>query len=108
FPRRQTGSGNRRPRRIVREILGVYPEAGRVRRSAGGEKMKGALIVLGGLLLIVLIFGGGLIRSRNELFSERGAINGAWSQVDVVLQRRNDLIPSLVETVKGFASRKNR
>jgi LemA protein len=34
---------------------------------------------------------------------ERESIKGAWSQVDVVLQRRADLIPNLVETVKGFA-----
>ena len=39
----------------------------------------------------------------NTLVGEREGINGAWSQVDVALQRRADLIPSLVETVKGFA-----
>jgi len=65
--------------------------------------MKGALIVLGVVLLLVLILGGSLMGSRNSLVSEREAINGAWSQVDVVLQRRADLIPNLVETVKGFA-----
>ena len=39
----------------------------------------------------------------NGLVTEREAINGAFSQVDVALQRRADLIPNLVETVKGFA-----
>src|SRR5579884_6585 len=66
--------------------------------------MKGALIVLVVLLLAALVIGGGLMSSRNDLVMEREAINGAWSQVDVALQRRNDLIPNLVETVKGFAS----
>src|ERR1700758_683005 len=65
--------------------------------------MKGALIVLGVLLVVVLIFGGSLMGSRNELVTERESINGAWSQVDVVLQRRADLVPNLVETVKGYA-----
>jgi LemA protein len=60
-------------------------------------------VVLGVLLLGALILGGGLMSSRNQLVTEREAINGAWSQVDVVLQRRNDMIPNLVETVKGFA-----
>src|SRR5689334_9250181 len=62
-----------------------------------------ALIVLGVVLLLALIIGGSLIGSRNELVQEREAINGAFSQVDVVLQRRNDLIPNLVATVQGFA-----
>ena len=38
---------------------------------------------------------------RNDLVTERESIKGAMSQVDTVLQRRNDLIPNLVETVKG-------
>jgi LemA protein len=42
--------------------------------------------------------------TRNDLVQQREAINGAWSQVDVDLQRRADLIPNLVSTVKGFAA----
>ena len=65
--------------------------------------MKVALIVLGVILLVGVMLGGSLMGARNELVTEREGIKGAWSQVDVVLERRGDLIPNLVETVKGFA-----
>src|ERR1051326_5104644 len=65
--------------------------------------MKGALIVIGIVVFLVLMVGVGMIGSRNTLITEREAVNAAWAQVDVVLQRRADLIPNLVETVKGYA-----
>jgi len=65
--------------------------------------MKVLLITLGAIVLIALMFGGSLMSSRNELVTEREAIKAAFTQVDVDLQRRLDLIPNLVETVKGFA-----
>ncbi|MEO8024930.1 MAG: LemA family protein [Bryobacteraceae bacterium] len=65
--------------------------------------MKASWIVVGVLVLVAVIFGFQLTGNRNELVQEREAITGAWSQVDVVLQRRADVIPNLVETVKGFA-----
>ncbi|HYL74909.1 MAG TPA: LemA family protein [Bryobacteraceae bacterium] len=65
--------------------------------------MKIALVVIGVLVLIGLLLIGVMIGARNTLVTEREAVNGAWSQVDVALQRRADLIPNLVETVKGFA-----
>src|SRR3984957_3282328 len=70
--------------------------------------MKGALIVLGVIVLLGVILGGALMGSRNELVTEREAVKGAWSQVDVVLQRRLDLIPNLVETVKGAAGHEEK
>ena len=50
-----------------------------------------------------LIIGGAYVSSRNEMVRKNEAIKQAWSQVDVVLQRRADLIPNLVATVKGYA-----
>jgi LemA protein len=66
--------------------------------------MKGVLIVLAVLVVIALIFGGSFIGRRNQMAIKKEAVNAAWAQVDVVLQRRADLIPNLVETVKGFAT----
>jgi len=66
--------------------------------------MKIALIVLAVLVVIALMLGSSFISRRNEMVVKREALNAAWAQVDVVLQRRADLIPNLVETVKGFAA----
>ena len=59
------------------------------------------LVVIVGL--IALIFFGQYVSMRNTLVSKNEAVKAAWSQVDIVLQRRADLIPNLVETVKGYA-----
>ena len=53
--------------------------------------------VIAVLLLIVAVIYNSLIRSRNR-------VDNAWSQIDVQLKRRYDLIPNLVETVKGYAA----
>jgi len=66
--------------------------------------MKKLLIVLGVLVVLVLIFGSMYVSARNQMVTKNEAINAAWSQVDVNLQRRADLIPNLVETVKGYAA----
>ncbi|MCL6546334.1 MAG: LemA family protein [Bryobacteraceae bacterium] len=65
--------------------------------------MRILLIILGVLLVLGLIFGVQARNTYNELVAQREAINGQWAQVDVALQRRADLIPNLVETVRGFA-----
>ncbi len=55
------------------------------------------------LVLIALIGFGQYVGVRNTLVTKDQAVKAAWSQVDIVLQRRADLIPNLVETVKGYA-----
>ncbi len=65
--------------------------------------MKAALIVIVVLALIALVVFGQYVGVRNTLVTKNEAVKAAWSQVDIVLQRRADLIPNLVETVKGYA-----
>ena len=65
--------------------------------------MKLALIVIVVLVLIALVLFGQYVGIRNTLVTKNEAVKAAWSQVDIVLQRRADLIPNLVETVKGYA-----
>ena len=65
--------------------------------------MKIGLIVVVILVVVALIFGSSYVGRRNQMATKREAVNAAWAQVDVVLQRRADLIPNLVQTVKGFA-----
>jgi len=66
--------------------------------------MKALLIVLAILVVLGLVVGGKIASVNNDLVTQREAIRGAWAQVDVALQRRADLIPNLVETVKGYAT----
>ena len=75
-----------------------------IRESHGVEdNMKIALGILVVLLVIALLLGSSFISRRNQMVVKRESVNAAWAQVDVVLQRRADLIPNLVETVKGIA-----
>ncbi len=66
--------------------------------------MKKGTIGLVAVGLIAFVFGGMYVSSRNQMVVKSEAVKSAWAQVDVVLQRRADLIPNLVETVKGFAA----
>jgi len=64
--------------------------------------MKG-FIVIAVIVVLLLVCFGSYISSKNQMVTKNEAVKAAWSQVDIVLQRRADLIPNLVETVKGFA-----
>jgi LemA protein len=66
--------------------------------------MKAGIVALIVLVLAAFLIGGSYVGRRNEMVRKNEAVKSQWSQVDVVLQRRADLIPNLVETVKGFAA----
>lgn len=65
--------------------------------------MKVAIVIAIVVLLFAFFLGSAYFTRRNQMVVKREAVNAAWAQVDVVLQRRADLIPNLVETVKGYA-----
>lgn len=64
----------------------------------------GALIVLGVLAVIVVVLGGIAVGMYNSLVRIRNHCEESWSDVETEMQRRYDLIPNLVNTVKGYAS----
>src|SRR5437764_15338137 len=68
-----------------------------------GKGLIAVIVIVVVVLLGVLIFFGQYVSVKNTLVTKNEAVKSAWSQVDVVLQRRADLIPNLVETVKGYA-----
>jgi LemA protein len=70
--------------------------------------MKAAIVVLVVILLLAFMLGSAYVGRRNQMVTKREVVNAAWAQVDVVLQRRADLIPNLVETVKGYAAQEQK
>ena len=66
--------------------------------------MKQVIAVVVALALVAMIVGGVYVGRRNQMVRLDEQVKSNWAQVDVVLQRRADLIPNLVETVKGFAA----
>ncbi len=61
------------------------------------------LIVVGILVLIIIALIAWFVGAYNGLVRFRNEVKNAWAQIDVQLKRRHDLIPNLVETVKGYA-----
>jgi LemA protein len=64
---------------------------------------KGLIVILILVVLAVVLFGQ-YIGIKNTLVTKNEDVKAKWSQVDIALQRRADLIPNLVETVKGYAT----
>ncbi len=60
------------------------------------------LAVVGVLILVVLMIFGSYVSAKNQMVAKDQTVKAAWSEVDVQLERRADLIPNLVSTVKGF------
>ncbi len=56
-----------------------------------------------GIIVVLVVIGGYFVGIYNGLVRRRNEKDNAWSQIDVQLKRRHDLIPNLVETVKGYA-----
>jgi LemA protein len=66
--------------------------------------MKWLAVVVLVLAVAAALLGSQFVGVRNQLVTDRESIQASWAQVDVALQRRADLVPNLVETVKGFAA----
>ena len=60
-----------------------------------------ALIVIAVIVVLAVLY---FIVKRNSIIAERNRVDEAWSGIDVQLKRRHDLVPNLVETVKGYAT----
>jgi LemA protein len=64
-----------------------------------------ALIVIAAILVIAVLY---YIAKRNSIIASRNRVDESWSGIDVQLKRRHDLVPNLVETVKGYAAHESQ
>jgi len=67
------------------------------------KSSKNTLIILGVVVLLILIMGGSCVGKYNYMVTQRETVKKQWAQVENQLKRRYDLIPNLVNTVKGYA-----
>ena len=64
-----------------------------------------ALIVIAVIVVLAVLY---FIVKRNSIIAERNRVDESWSGIDVQLKRRHDLVPNLVETVKGYATHESQ
>src|ERR671918_536379 len=67
--------------------------------------MTVVLIVIAALVILAVLY---FVLTRNSIIGSRNRVDEAWSGIDVQLKRRHDLVPNLVESVKGYATHEQR
>ena len=70
--------------------------------------MKALLVGVVVVVLVLLLVGGSYVSSKNQMVAKDAAVKASWSDIDTTLQRRADLIPNLVATVKGYATHEEK
>ncbi len=68
------------------------------------KKISKSTIIIGVIVLVLVFLGSWYVSARNGLVAMDEGVQEQWSKVEVQYQRRLDLIPNLVETVKGYAA----
>ena len=91
-------------------LVGVAVVSAAAERREAGKKggcmsntLKIVLVIMGVTVLLLFLVGGKLIAGYNQVITMDENVKGKWAQVENQLKRRYDLIPNLVETVKGYA-----
>ena len=87
--------------------VGGFAKRSRREREIMSKGLLVGLGVVGVIVLALLMVGGSFVSAKNQMVAKDQAVKSAWSEVDVQLERRADLIPNLVETVKGFTKEEN-
>lgn len=77
-----------------------------IQNTIGGRMKRFLPLIIGGGIVVIMLMM--YISTQNNLVTLEENVNGKWSQVENVYQRRLDLIPNLVETVKGFAAQESK
>jgi LemA protein len=98
------GTGTDEREQFRQEYTAQQTQVESQRRS----KSRWGMGILAGVLLLLLIVGGGACSTYNTLYGKREVVKQKWSNVDVNLERRADLIPNLVETVKGYTKHEEK
>ena len=72
------------------------------------KRGMGLIIGLVVVVFLLLLVGGSYVSSKNQMVAKDNDVKAAWSDIDTTLQRRSDLIPNLVATVKGYATHEEK